>query len=355
MASMFRRVMAWLIDYTIVLIPSVVVVGLAISSVVHGLPAYVGGVAGEFGWSRLMRLVTHAGAEPGALRAAVSSEWIPLVLPLIGALLLVPVIQFAYQAAMLSWRGRTVGKMLADTRVGMTGDEAPRVRKGAALRRAFSTTLLETGVVSLAFAIVVFGELTIGLFIWGIAVLAFWLNAFAALGPRRRTIVDRLSGTVVVRRALSTEVAQVAIEATRTTSDAAVAATRRGSELAVTAGRTTSQAAVTAGRSTSQAAVTAGRATADAAAVAGQLAREGAEAAVRSAPVQQVLNSRAAQQAQSLGTAGADKARQLGEQAAGGARRFGLRAKQKWQERQARREGEELPQLTAEPEAPATE
>jgi hypothetical protein len=314
-ASLVRRVLGWLVDYLIVMIPGLTIVTFAVIDVVQSLPGYVGSVAAEVGWSRLIHLVTHHGAEVGGIRAAASDEWLNLAAPLIGALLLVPAFQFAYHAIFLTWRGRTVGKMLADARVGTTpsGKSRPSVR--SALRRAFGTTLIETGILAVALVLVTVGQLTLGSIVWGAAVIAFWMNALSALGGRHRTVIDRVSGTVVVRSALYAQAAERTGEIVR-----------RGSE-----------AAVGASRATAQAAVTAGRATADAAAVAGQLAREGAEAFAKSAPVQQVLSSRAAQQAQAIGAAGADKARELSSQAAGRARLFGRKVREKYEERQAKR------------------
>jgi uncharacterized RDD family membrane protein YckC len=346
MASILRRVLGWLIDYGMVMVPAAILVTLALSSIVHALPGYVGGLAAEVGWSHLVGLIAHRGTEAGGLSKAASGEWVRVAAPLIGALLLVPLIQFLYQATLLAWRGRTIGKMVADTRVGMAVAHAPRLIRRVALRRALTTTVLETGLVSIALIVVTIGEISIGGLFWVVAVVAFWINVLAALGPRRRTIVDRLARTVVVRRALHAEVAERTVDLARRTSDVAVAAGRKSSDIAITTRRKTSETAVAAGRATSDAAV-----------VAGQVAREGAEALMRSVPVQQVLNSRAGQQSQALGAAGADRARQVGEQAASRARKFGGRAQQMWQERQAQRRQQEerIPRLTEKPEYPAPE
>ena len=57
-APLFRRTLGWFIDYLTVMIPGVVLVGLAAVTVVQGLPAYIGAVAGEVGWSSLLQLIT---------------------------------------------------------------------------------------------------------------------------------------------------------------------------------------------------------------------------------------------------------------------------------------------------------
>src|SRR5581483_11673509 len=96
LASIFRRGLGWLVDYAVVMIPGAILVGLALVSLVHALPGYLGGVAAEVGVSHLIGLFTHHGAEPGELAVAASEEWTRLVRPLIGALVAVPLLQFLY-------------------------------------------------------------------------------------------------------------------------------------------------------------------------------------------------------------------------------------------------------------------
>lgn len=354
-ASIQRRLGGWIIDYVIVMVPGLALVILALAGLVHALPGYLGAVGADVGWSHLVRLIVGHGREVDSLKAAALDEWTAFARPLIGALLAVPLIQFVYQATLLSWPGRTIGKIVADMRVDAARTQAAPRRLRQALRRALSTTVVETGLVGVAFAAITIGHFYIGLTVWAIALVAFWVNAFMLLGPRRRTLVDRVAGTVVVRTALYAHAVERAAEVGRRMSDAAIAARGHTSGLAITAGRTASEAATTAGQKTSEAAISAGRITSDAAAVAGQLAREGAEAIARSAPVQQTLNSRAGQQVQALGAAGADRARQLGGQATDQARRLSGHAKQVWQERQTKRRQQAEPQLTPKPDGQAAE
>ena len=53
------------------------------------------------------------------------------------------------------------------------------------------------------------------------ATIAFGINALTLLGPRRRTVVDRLAGTVVVRTALYATAARQTVEAGRKVSTVA--------------------------------------------------------------------------------------------------------------------------------------
>ena len=98
------------------------------SMLLHGLPAYVGAVTAEFGWSLLIRLITHHGSGVSALGMVASREWLTFAAPLIGAILAVPATQFLYHATMLVWRGRTLGRMCTGTRLGLAVPGAPRLQ-----------------------------------------------------------------------------------------------------------------------------------------------------------------------------------------------------------------------------------
>jgi uncharacterized RDD family membrane protein YckC len=380
-ASVFRRVSGWIIDYLVVMIPGTVLVLLVMAYLLRGLPGFLGEVAAEAGWGYLVGLVVHTGTGASSVT---SGAWTSFAFPLIVALLLVPLMQFFYQATLLAWRGRTFGKMIADTRVVVPGVDTARLARGPALRRAFLTTTLDSGLVGVAFVLITIGQIFLGGLLWAVAIAAFWLSALAAISPRRRTLVDRFSGTTVIRRGLYAELA------TRTTA------------AAITAGRHTSEVASLAARRASEAAVAAGRAVTDAAA--GQLARTGSEAAPRGASVRQAPSAQPAQQdpaairqelpparqelpparrelpalpqagapdaggasalekarqllegpkadkARQLGAAGAEHARKLGDQATVRARQISGRAQEIWRQRKAGRA-----QSPPDPEQPASD
>jgi hypothetical protein len=370
-ASLTRRVLAWFIDYLVVMVPGATVVGLALMSLVHGLPAYFGAVGGQVGWSHLLKLFTQHGSELARLGTAAAHEWIPYVFPILGALALVPMLQCGYHTICLVWRGRTFGKFVTDTRVGVTSAGASRVHGRRAFRRALTTTVLETGLVSTAFIVVAIGQFRIGMLIWAVAVAAFWLNAFAALGRRHRTIVDRISGTTVVRTAMYAKVAdttaEIAVAATRKTADLAIAAKDKTADFAVAAKEKTADLAiaakdktadftvaakdktadfaiaakektadfaiaakdktgdlaVAAKNKTAAAAVKASQVGADAASVVSELALSGMKAVADTKAVKQALSSDAVVQAKQLGEAGVGQAKQLGEAGVGQARKLG--------------------------------
>ena len=60
-ASIPRRVLGWSIDYTIVMVPGLTLVTLALVGMVHALPGYIGAVGADVGWSGLVRLIVHHG------------------------------------------------------------------------------------------------------------------------------------------------------------------------------------------------------------------------------------------------------------------------------------------------------
>src|SRR2546430_6996251 len=157
-ASISRRLGGWLIDYAIVIVPGMTLVILAVAGLVQTLPGYLGAVGADVGWSRMVRLIVDHGREVDSVKNAASDEWTAFARPLIGALLAVPIIQFVYQATLLSWRGRTIGKVLTDVRVDPArADGLPR-RRGLALRRALGTTVVETGLVGVALVVVTIGD-----------------------------------------------------------------------------------------------------------------------------------------------------------------------------------------------------
>lgn len=362
-ASLTRRALAWFIDYLVVMVPGATLVGLALMSLVHGLPAYLGAVGGQVGWAHLLKLFTQHGSELARLGTAATHEWIPYVIPVLGALALVPVLQFGYHAISLAWRGRTFGKFVTDTRVGVTSVGASRVSGRRALRRALATTVLETGLVGTAFIVVTIGQFRIGMLIWAVAIAAFWLNAFTALGRRHRTIVDRISGTTVVRTALHAKVAdttteiagaatrktaeiaaaathktaEIATAATYKTAEVAVAATYKTAEIAVTATHKTADLAIAAKDRTTAGAVKAAQVSADAASVVGELTLSGMRAIADTKVIKQVVASDAAAQARQLGEAGMVQARNLGEQATGKIKRLGGRFTDGLRQRQSNR------------------
>lgn len=109
------------------------------------------------------------------------------------------VVTFAYRFVSLAWKGCTVGKMLADVRV------APRLRPDSGLgawpaaARAFGSTMTDVGIYSIACIALLAGEFALSFVLWLVAVGVLTVNAVFLAGPGRRTLIDRLAGTVVIR------------------------------------------------------------------------------------------------------------------------------------------------------------
>ena len=147
--------------------------------------------------------------------------------------------------------------------------------------------------VNVALCLVIVGQIFIGTLVWAGAVAAFWVNALAVLGRRRRTVIDRVAGTVVVRPVVRARVPAHAVELALKTSDIAQVASLQGAEFAFVVARIAPKAFIT------------GKVVCDAAQATGHQARESADVVMASA-----LNSRVGQRAPALGTAGARLARQ---------------------------------------------
>ncbi|MCU7722598.1 RDD family protein [Actinoplanes sp. KI2] len=341
-ASLRRRAMAWAFDSAVVAVPAAMLVAAGVATTWQRFEA---DMVGRTGLTVFDLLRGH-----GLKLAGVHDDRFWVVLPLAGALLVVPLIQFLYQSVLLSWRGRTLGSVLVDTRVG-TDTEPMSLLSRRARRRAFLTVLVESGLLCFALAIVVIGGAGAGRLLVAAAVVVFWLDRLPLVGPRRRSLVDYLTGTVVVRTSHYADIAAKTTVLARRLTGSPAPPVAGGSEAEVRPALAApdalssdvvlappdGQAVPGVGQpvvgqpaptqsTAAQAAAAAARRTADAAAVAGQLAREGADSIARSAAFQQAINSRAAQRAQDLGS-----------RASGSARRLGGRAQEIWAERQSRR------------------
>mgnify|MGYP001211808323 CR=1 FL=1 len=191
-----RQTSAGIVDHLIVMLPGLALVNFVATATAQRPPAFVGPVTAETGWSRVVRLFSSDGVV--GLSDAEAREWLAFALPLIAALLAIPLFQFLYLGITLTWRGRTVGMLVAGIRVDAPATPG-RIRFRRAVTRAALQTLIETGLVALALVAMLVGPFPIGLVLWGAAVVLFWHNVLPMLGPSRRTLVDRLVGTTVVR------------------------------------------------------------------------------------------------------------------------------------------------------------
>lgn len=187
-----RRFLAWLIDFVLV----ITVLGALLYS------AFTAVLDDAFGTGLKALLKGDAGVVVDAL-------W-----PIVGACLAAAGIQFAYQSLGLRLRGQTLGKALLDLRV--------RSRKSSlgnssltwsrAARRAALTTLAETGLWSLACVVLFLGLPLLSFAVWLLGVAVFAVNLTPLPGARRRTVIDRMAGTVVGPAATLQAVVRNAVE-----------------------------------------------------------------------------------------------------------------------------------------------
>ena len=115
--SFSRRMLAWLIDHGLVMVVGVALIAVPLDILMQNLPGYLGRVAVTAGWRELVTLLTQHGFDSGSLTSAASDGWLDFVTPLLLALAAVPLLQFVYQLVLMAWRGKTIGKAIADIRV----------------------------------------------------------------------------------------------------------------------------------------------------------------------------------------------------------------------------------------------
>jgi RDD family protein len=313
-ASLSRRALAWLIDYGLLTLVGVALIAVALDILMQNLPGYLGRVAVTAGWWELVTLLTQHGFDSGSLTSAASDGWLDFVTPLLVAFAAVPLLQFVYQLMLLAWRGKTIGKAIVDIRVAPARPpaRAGAPRGGRAGCRALATTVVDSGLGCLALILLATGEFMVGLLVGVAALVAFCLNIVMAVGPRRRTLVDRLAGTVVIPAGSYAEAVRRATALARRASDVA-----DGLGVPAEAARRWAGAAAGTGRGyagrVARVATAAGRTGIDT--VADRLARARAEALPRGASVPQLLGSRAVERAQGLGVAGTERARRIGARA----------------------------------------
>jgi uncharacterized RDD family membrane protein YckC len=183
-----RRVLAWCVDFGL-MIPVAVALGyLTYVRVVHRLWGAAGAVF-----------------DLGAVLDTGIVVWRDTSSVVVQGFVGLVIVQFLYQFLALSWTGSTPGKLLADLRVVPVGAEyvaarrSPRPGPWRSAERAAVTALADTGLFSLACVVLLSGEVSLSVLCWVAAVVAFWINALAAVRANGRSMADRVAGTAVVR------------------------------------------------------------------------------------------------------------------------------------------------------------
>ncbi|MFF8019281.1 RDD family protein [Streptomyces sp. NPDC007929] len=192
-----RRVLAWLVDFTLVVALASALAVLTfhrVSALVTDVPE----LATRGGWD----LLTSRGDVLDASQDLGLSLWDKSVLYVEQAFGLLVLTVFLYQWACLALAGRTLGKALTGLKV---APHLPgRVR---AARRAAVTTVTDVAVYAVACVLLVEGQLVLSVLVWAVAVVLFLLNALPVLSPGRRSLADRVAGTAVTGFGLSRPVA----------------------------------------------------------------------------------------------------------------------------------------------------
>ncbi|AZM62704.1 MULTISPECIES: RDD family protein [unclassified Streptomyces] len=187
----FRRVLAWFIDFALVVALASALAVLTfnrISALVTDVPE----LAARSGFD----LLTSRGDVVDASENLGLSLWNKSVLYVEQAFGLLIVATFLYQWACLALAGRTIGKALTGLKI------TPRLPGRAAVRAAV-TTATDVAVYAVACVLLVEGQIALSVLVWVIAVALFLFNALPVLGPARRSLADRMAGTTVTGISLS--------------------------------------------------------------------------------------------------------------------------------------------------------
>lgn len=187
-----RRLLAWLLDFTVILAIAALLGWLTfnrISAKLTGVP----GLVGISAW----QLVTSGGDLVGAGQGVGSSLWRSSVRAVWQGFAGLVVFAFAYRFASLALMGRTPGQALLALRV--TGRrDGERPARATMATRAAAGTLVDVGWYALACCLLVGGAIGLSVLCWILAVAVFGLSALLSLAGPRRSLSDRAAGTTVV-------------------------------------------------------------------------------------------------------------------------------------------------------------
>lgn len=187
-----RRLLAWLLDFAIVLVVAVLIGTFTfdrISSQVTGV-----GAVGDSVW----RVLDSRGNVPGTAESVGVSLWNSAVLDVEEAFGALVLFAFAYHFVALARFRRTVGKALMGLRVipsGPTGSGRLGVRQAAV--RAGVTAVTDVGCYAAAWYLLIKGDFVLSVLCWLGAVVLFWVNALPTLSGAGHSLADRFARTSV--------------------------------------------------------------------------------------------------------------------------------------------------------------
>ncbi|MFI1212427.1 RDD family protein [Streptomyces sp. NPDC020802] len=185
--STVRRVLAWSIDFALVLIGAYLLGVFAAQRIAEAFTD-LPDLTMPGGWD----LLTLDDKALDPLQQYGRELWDRTAVIVIQSFAFLAAGTFLYHWVLLTFGGRTLGKRLLGLRV------TPH-RAGPAALRAAVTTLTDVACFSLACCLLTAGAFLASFAVWLLAVAAFWFNALSALSPSGRSLADRLAGTCVIR------------------------------------------------------------------------------------------------------------------------------------------------------------
>ncbi|WP_406091397.1 RDD family protein [Streptomyces sp. NBC_01013] len=185
-----RRIMAWLIDFVLV-VAVAVLLGSFTFHRISALMTDTTELVGSSAWT----VLTSGGHPLAATEQGWDHIWGSAVSAVQQAFVALVLITFAYHFTALVLTHRTVGKLLLGLRVSPTEPGVLGPRRAAI--RAGVTTLADVGCFALACYVLISGSVALSVLCWMVAVTVFWANGVPALRGRRLSLADRLAGTTV--------------------------------------------------------------------------------------------------------------------------------------------------------------
>ncbi len=186
--SAVRRVLAWSVDFALVLGMAYVLGVLAAHRIAESLTD-LPELAALGGWN----LLTEDGGALDRARQFAWALWDEAAFIFIQSCVLLVVSTFLYHWATLTFGGCTLGKRLLGLRV-------TRCSARTAALRAAATTTADVACFALACCLLAAGAYLAAFGAWVLAGAAFWANGLPALFFSGRSLADQLAGTAVVRR-----------------------------------------------------------------------------------------------------------------------------------------------------------
>ncbi len=198
-----RRLAAWLVDFGVVVVAAIMVISVTharLAELLTTWPEYAQlGVTGLFSWrGDALDTGTAVGLQAWTDARQLAFEGLAALVAIV----------LIYQFGSLTLRRRTLGQLVLDLRVSSSGSTG--LGTGSAAVRAVVRTVLDIGIYACACGALLAGAPIVAFVLWLVAVFALILDLVVLTRPGRRSLADRLSGTVVHRAGLYRQTWEVA-------------------------------------------------------------------------------------------------------------------------------------------------